>query len=276
MESDTKSAPSPKYTERSGSMTYEVSALAEITPAVMTRQIVDFVSSIGCDHALFIPVMLEEDARGGNCFTHVKGSIRLHGGSLRYGWLIRQSAAGLWLSAEFHAVRRTGFGLLVDVTPQDERKEDRVLFAPDPRYAPEFRYLERPGIRHQRTYRKPSGRIETELAAMSTGRRGYEQRRAAEAGLPLTKSRALNNPDPLEQAVDDYLATLVELDRIFVPAPKGRRCARPELLPDLRDRITRAQRRVLRALAAIRSEEVKQDGADPPTVPAARGSSHSS
>lgn len=224
--------------------------IAEITPATTTPEIETFVKALGLHDAHHIPVIPEEIANDGNCFLNVKAAIRLHGGSICYGWLIRE-CGGLWLAAEFYSVRVTPLGMLVDVTPKEDGEIDRVLFAPDLRYESDFNVLHRPRIvRRQRIYRPTVVQLESELAAMSNARRAYELRRATEKGLPLLEWRALNNPDPLEQAIDSYLAILEELDGILAPALRGRHCGVPDLLPELIDRVTRAQRRVSRVLAA--------------------------
>lgn len=64
-------------------------------------------------------------------FRKVASVVKSEGGSIQYGWLIREQP-GVFVEGEFHAVWKRPNGSLVGVTPM-QNGELEVLFLPDPK-----------------------------------------------------------------------------------------------------------------------------------------------
>jgi hypothetical protein len=130
----------------------------------------------------------------------VQVRIGVDGGAPRSGWRFREWPDVL-LTAERHTVWQEPDGTLVDITPActDEKVS---LFVPDdsePAKSAHFRVL----------YVSPdrSREIADRVAALKGGQRGYEERRAAKAGMSLYDWIAVKSfTDTLPEAIPAFAA----------------------------------------------------------------------
>jgi hypothetical protein len=209
--------------------------LTETTPLRLTAALLDLLQELRCGHAHHLPVMADQGARTDSCVPNVRTAIERWGGRIRYGWLLYECSS-LWITAEFHAVRETAVGLLVDETPKPASAEQHALFAPDEGYGSDFDFLRRPDPRRRRVYRPSVSRV-GRVAEFKARGRGTADRRTGAA-------------DSLSEAIDSYLHLLAEVDSVFVPALRGNDCRDPAKMKQLYEPLGRAQRRLLRLVEA--------------------------
>lgn len=197
----------------------DLQRLAEETPLRITAELTQLSREIGCAAPGYIPLMVEPEAQSDACVLNVMRAIRLCGGEFRYGWLLRE-CAGLWITAEFHAVRELDSGLLVDETPQEGPEDGGyVLFAPDRQYAVGFDFRKRPNPVRKRIYGAPGVVRPIRLDAPRRG---------------------------LSAGIDQYLKVLSELDLILQPELRGCVCIDPHRFAMLRTKTEDLQRRLAR------------------------------
>jgi len=77
----------------------------------------------------FVTVQPEPWCDVNECFNKVKNHVRIHGGSIQYGWIIWE-IPNIFLDAEFHAVWVNPSGDFIDITPKPDG-EKIILFLPD-------------------------------------------------------------------------------------------------------------------------------------------------
>jgi hypothetical protein len=194
---------------------------------------------------LFVDVAPSASARAGWCFANVADVIAREGGSAIHGWTV-WSAPGLWNAAEFHVVLKTAAGRLLDVTPKPDG-EPCILFLPDPRFAADFDFYQRPNNRRERVY-GTEGRdefVSTRLAEFNTVRLEYETEKAKRKGLTITQSVGckMKGRDRYARLIDEFLAEVGELEAMLVPTPKGTVVKDPRRLPEFHHRAADVERR---------------------------------
>jgi hypothetical protein len=236
----------------------------ETTPVRISDDIKEFVARLdGGTPPEWVPVEPLPDGEVGWCHRNVAKMIAVNAGSPVNGWCIWEYA-GLYLTAEFHSAWRTPDGELFCLTPKPDG-EEVILFVPVPSYGLDFDFHnKRPHSRRARTYRPPAVNVEDVLASMTDSQRKYENRRAAAKNISLEQWLvAKRSADALAPAIDAFLATSDELDRMLLPHPKGRWCANPERYASVQKRKL-AERRHMESLAwqtaksknACRTEQV--------------------
>lgn len=103
--------------------------LHEATPTHLTEQTAAALAPMSSEAPVFVDVTPGPNATPDNCYSNVQEAVRQRGGSAVYGWIVWISGRGHYLKIVHHAVWRSPEGLLLDVTPSDDR---RNLFLPDP------------------------------------------------------------------------------------------------------------------------------------------------
>jgi len=78
---------------------------------------------------IYLDVTPESYAEINECMSSVKQKIEKEGGSVQLGWKIWQ-IPDIMIEAEFHAVWKSPYGTLKDITPKPENVR-RILFVPD-------------------------------------------------------------------------------------------------------------------------------------------------
>jgi hypothetical protein len=209
----------------------------ETTPARLSDDIRNFVAELSeSQGAEWVPVEPLPDGEVGWCYKNVAKMVSVCGGTPVNGWLIWERFP-LYLTAEFHTVLRTPDGDLFCLTPKPEG-EQAILFAPAPEYGSDFDFHnKRPSSRRLRTYQPTPVPVETVLAALTDSQKQYESRRATLKNMSIEAwLAAKRSTDALAPAIDAFLATSDEVERILVPHPKGRWCADPERYAALQKR----------------------------------------
>ncbi|MEA3213293.1 MAG: hypothetical protein QOE70_6350 [Chthoniobacter sp.] len=77
----------------------------------------------------YVPVSPEMECLPGRCFENVTEIVKRRGGSVQYGWSMREQPA-VYVDAAFHAVWRCTNGALIDVTPRTDG-QTQIVFLPD-------------------------------------------------------------------------------------------------------------------------------------------------
>jgi hypothetical protein len=221
----------------------------ETTPARISNEITEFAAQLdGCTSPEWVPVMPLPDGEVGCCHRNVAKMIAVNGGVPVNGWCVWEYAA-LYLTAEFHAVWRTPEGQLFCLTPKPDG-EQHILFVPTPTYGPDFDFHnKRPHAQRVRTYQPTPVAIKTLIESLTDSQRKYESRRAEAKNMSLPQwLAAKRSADALAPAIDAFLATSDELDRMLVPHALGRWCAEPERYAAVQKRKL-AERRHMESLA---------------------------
>lgn len=201
----------------------------ETTPTRISDDIKAFAARLdGGTPLQWVPVEPIPDGEVGWCHRNVAKMIAVNGGVPANGWCIWEWA-GLYLTAEFHSVWRTPDGDLFCLTPKPDG-ERVILFVPVPSCGADFDFHnKRPHSQRVRTYRPAAVSVEKILATMTESQRKYESRRAAAKNMSLEDWMIIKrSANALVPAIDAFLATSDELDRMLVPHPEGRWCAEPE------------------------------------------------
>jgi hypothetical protein len=182
-------------------------------PGEVTEAIASFAAQLSPLPPVHIPLRKEARASYGWPADGVREKIRADGGSIRFGWRLREWRPVL-LTAEFHAVWVDPDGNLVDITP-DVAAGEISLFVPDPAYSdlqdgdpyPSTRYH----VLHQR--RDRSQEIAERIARMKPAQRAYEERRAQKARQTLEDwlSDKLY-PDPVPQSIALFIEACQSFD----------------------------------------------------------------
>jgi hypothetical protein len=77
-----------------------------------------------------VPVEPGGGCRPGACFENVIDIVKRQGGSVQYGWSIREQPRA-FVEGEFYAVWRSPDGTLIDVTPRGDG-QTQIVFLSDP------------------------------------------------------------------------------------------------------------------------------------------------
>jgi hypothetical protein len=157
----------------------------ETTPARISDDIIKFVGQLdGHTSPEWVPVEPLPDGEVGWRHRNVAKMVAVNAGVSVHRWCIWEHA-GLYLTAEFHAVWRTPEGQLFCLTPKPDG-ERHILFVPAPIYRPDFDFHnKRPHAQRVRTYQPTPVAIETSLASLTDSKRKYESRRAAAKNMSL-------------------------------------------------------------------------------------------
>jgi catechol 2,3-dioxygenase-like lactoylglutathione lyase family enzyme len=210
----------------------------ERVPAEVTDAITSFAAELSPLPPEHVPLRKDDRAAYGWPADGVREKIRADGGSIRFGWRLREWPLVL-LTAEFHAVWVDPDGNPVDITPEVADGK-ASLFVPDPAYSdvqggdphPPTRYH----VLHQR--RDRSREIAERISRMKPAQRAYEDRRAQKTGRTLEEwlSDKLY-PDPVPQSIalfieacqsfDAKLPTLPDLIEAAPVEPEGLQPATP-------------------------------------------------
>jgi hypothetical protein len=180
---------------------------SETTPPSITNEVREFAASLGGDEPAYVPVTRDDHGLYGWCSDGVEAKVAACGGSIAYGWTIWEWPGAL-LTAEFHAVWRDQAGVLFDITPKPAA-EDKIVFVYDSSYPQNFDFDNRPGNRRTRLYKvaDPAPAIAAAKTRLTGAKLGYEERRAAKAGLTLDEPLERKLPvDRLAAAIDDVIA----------------------------------------------------------------------
>ena len=78
---------------------------------------------------VFLPLQLDPQSKPDFCYENVRNYVALHAGDIQHGWIIWE-LPDVFLQAEFHAVRISPVGELIDITPKVDG-ENKILFLPD-------------------------------------------------------------------------------------------------------------------------------------------------
>jgi hypothetical protein len=120
--------------------------ITETTPAEITQNVIALCEGIGAAAPVLVPVQQDPLGIYGMCFIGVADKIKAGGGSICHGWAIWETLPRLFLAAELHAVWVVSpSGELIDITPKPQR-ENRIVFAPDPKYSSDFDFLNVPTV----------------------------------------------------------------------------------------------------------------------------------
>jgi hypothetical protein len=213
----------------------------ETTAAEITPDVIAFCEGIGAAAPVFVPVQQDPLGIYGMCFIGVADKIKAGGGSICHGWAIWETLPRLFLTAEFHAVWVSPSGELIDITPKPQR-ENRIVFAPDPKYSADFDFLKRPNSQRIRVYRPadPMERARERIAQFNKRQYEYESGRAARKGVSLEEWVASKlPPDRVPDLIDEVLALAGEKDRLLTPVPEGAFCSDIPRMQSLHNEITR-------------------------------------
>ncbi len=104
-----------------------------VTPAAVTKNVLKLARQISPNGTPdYLKIELAEPIESFSpeaCFKKVATAVKAQGGSIQYGWLIREQA-GVFVEGEFHAVWRRPDGSLIGLVPTLNGELD-VLFLPD-------------------------------------------------------------------------------------------------------------------------------------------------
>ncbi len=130
----------------------------------------------------------------------IQARIDTDGGVMRHGWRLREWP-GMLLTVEPHTVWEEPDGTLVDITPAST-PGSLSLFAPDPEA---WSGASRHCVLHVSPDRSQD--IADRVASLKGGQRGYEERRAAKAGLSLHDWIGVKEfTDPLPEAISAFIS----------------------------------------------------------------------
>lgn len=104
--------------------------MENITPIQITKPIMQLCRFL-CPNVnpLWVDICPEPDAIIDGCFPNVQAKILKDGGSIQYGWEIRE-LTGVLIEGEFHGIWASPDNKLIDITPVITG-EKRILFLPD-------------------------------------------------------------------------------------------------------------------------------------------------
>jgi hypothetical protein len=220
--------------------------ITETTPAEITPDVIAFCEGIGAAAPVLVPVQQDPLGIYGMCFIGVADKIKAGGGSICHGWAIWETLPRLFLTAEFHAVWVSPSGELIDITPKPQR-ENRIVFAPDPKYSANFDFLKRPNSHRVRVYRPadPMERARERIAQFNKRQYEYESGRAARKGVSLEEWVASKlPPDRVPDLIDEVLTLAGEKDRLLTPVPEGAFCSDNPRMQSLHNEITRRSQQI--------------------------------
>ena len=162
------------------------SALSETTPAEITSHILDFSKElVPGQQPVYVPVIKDSLGLYGFCSDGVLARVAESSGCALYGWTIWEWPKVL-ITAEFHAVWQRPDGEIVDITPKPAG-ENQILFLLDTSIGGDYDFDLRPTNRIYITadLDKRDFEVSERIAGMSSSKKAYENRRAAERGVSL-------------------------------------------------------------------------------------------
>jgi hypothetical protein len=193
---------------------------------VVTDVIRTFAAEFSPLPPVHVPLRKHPQAAYGWPADGVAEKIRIRGGSIGYGWRLREWP-GVLLTAEPHAVWVDPDWTLIDVT-RDVADGDMSLFVPAPQPSATG---QRPPTQCHVLYAAPdrSEAAAERIAGMTTGQRAYEDRRAQKAGQPLEawiRDKYFNDPLPgliaaFIEACDTFDAQLPTLPGLIQAATEA-------------------------------------------------------
>ena len=248
----------------------------DIVPAEVTDVIRAFAAEFSPLPPLHVPLRKDAQAIYGWPADGVGEKIRTHGGSIRFGWRMREWPRVL-LTAEAHAVWVDPDGALIDITP-DVADGDISLFVPT---SEPFGFGKRPPTRYHVLYSAPdqSQAIAERIARMTSGQRAYEDRRAQKAGQTLDawiRDKYYHDPLPgliaaFIAACDAFDAGLPTLPSLIQAVTNAAEEQPPQTLPSAQGRTDDAVPAPVGAMAeddasAARAENPPVQATRPPTT----------
>jgi hypothetical protein len=198
--------------------------LRETTPLAAGPKLLNLVRSMGLHPPVYVPVVPTPCSKTGWCFRNVEKAIESVGGRPVHGGLVW--SCPLFATVESHVMHGAPDGGLLDVTPKVDG-EKSVMFAADPSKAADYDFMQRPANVRIRLYEGPTPerRAADLIACMSEAEERAQTRKAQEAGLSLQALVAKRmGPDPLEVAIDRFLACCDEAESLLRPTPQGQFC----------------------------------------------------
>jgi hypothetical protein len=193
----------------------------EIVPSTDTEAVQVFTAELSPMPPVVVPLREDdEDGIYGWPADGVRQKISNHGGSISFGWRLREWPEIL-LAAEFHAVWVDADGALVDITPAVTSGETS-LFVSDPNYPETFDSDQRQPTRYKVLHSAPdrSEEIAQRIAQMKPGQRAYEARRAHKAGRTLEEWVLSKYPaDPLLLSIAAYIETCNAFEKKLATLP---------------------------------------------------------
>ena len=76
-----------------------------------------------------VPIILEDFSKERNCFYNVQKKVKMDDGNVHYGWVLHENE--FFYEAEKHAVWENDNADLIDVTPQNGKSTNEILFVSD-------------------------------------------------------------------------------------------------------------------------------------------------
>jgi hypothetical protein len=78
---------------------------------------------------VIVDIVAEPDAEYGNCFVNVLNRVKRNGGAVVHGWQFCEYP--YMIEAEFHAVWKSPYACLLDITPSIDPNAKQILFVAD-------------------------------------------------------------------------------------------------------------------------------------------------
>jgi hypothetical protein len=125
----------------------------DIAPPVVTEEIRAVAAELRPMPPVLVPLGQDDRAIYGWPADGVREKIGTGGGSIQFGWRIREWP-GVLLTAEFHAVWVDPDGALIDIT-RDVADRDISLFVPIPDHPEPCGFDDRPATRYRVLYATP-------------------------------------------------------------------------------------------------------------------------
>jgi hypothetical protein len=178
-----------RHKERLSNRRYELDEREfsdEIVPSPESDAVREFAAELSPMPPVSVPLRdRDDDGLYGWPADGIRDKIRTHGGSIQFGWRLREWP-GVLLTAEFHAVWVEPEGMLVDIT-RTVTDDEQSLFVPDPSYSETFDFDQAPPTRYKVLHTAPdmSGAVTARIVQMKASQRAYEERRARKAGKTL-------------------------------------------------------------------------------------------
>jgi hypothetical protein len=192
----------------------------DIVPPVVTEVIQALASEFGPLPPVHVPLRIDDLAVYGWPADGINEKIRAHGGSIQFGWRLREWP-GILLTGEPHAAWVDADGTLIDITP-GVVDGDTSLFVPVTSHAEPFGFDQLPPPRYRMLYLGPdrSEAVAERIALMKTGQRAYEERRAQKAGKTLEEwIHGKYYSDPLPDRIAKFIGSCGAFDAVLPTIP---------------------------------------------------------
>jgi hypothetical protein len=185
----------------------------DVAPSIDSAATRAFAADLSSQPPEIVPLRDVDQGLYGWPAVAVRQRIAEHGGSIRFGWRLREWP-GVLLTAEFHCVWVDPDGASIDITPTPVSGSTTV-FVPDPAYAEDFDDSQRPAPRYKVLHVAPdwSEAVAERIAALKPPQRAYEERRAQKAGKPLEEWMLRKFPaDPIPKLLDLFIAASLDYE----------------------------------------------------------------